>query len=240
MQKILGYMRKAIQEFELLNSGDVVAVGVSGGKDSLVLLEGLVRLRKFIGIDYNVIGVTIDPQFGGMPGNYDEIEKLCGKEGIEYHVVSTHIGEVVFDIRKEENPCSLCARMRRGAICGAAEELGCNKIALGHNFNDCVETFIMNLFNEGRIGCFSPITSISEKMDIIRPLVLAPEKDIKKAAFRNNLPVSKSLCPADGNTNRQKTKEFIRQMDRQNKGFSDRIFGAMRRGNIDGWGGKNF
>ncbi|MCI8776777.1 MAG: tRNA 2-thiocytidine biosynthesis protein TtcA [Oscillospiraceae bacterium] len=238
MQKILGYMRKAIQEFELISDGDVIAVGISGGKDSLVLAQGLYALRKFIGINYNIIGITIDPQFEGKKGNYGAVADMFNKIQIDYHIISTQIGEIVFEKRKEDNPCSLCSRMRRGALCQAAEDLGCNKIALGHNFNDSVETFIMNLFNEGRIGCFSPLTEISDKLTIIRPLVLAPEREVKKAAVKNNFPVVKSVCPADGHTNREHTKEFIRNMEKESKGFSDRIMGAMRRSNIDGWGGK--
>lgn len=238
MQKILGYMRKAIQEFELISDGDVIAVGISGGKDSLVLAQGLCALRKFIGIDYKAIGITIDSQFNGVKGNYSAVAEMFNRMEIDYHIISTQIGEIVFEERKEDNPCSLCSRMRRGALCQAAEDLGCNKIALGHNFNDSVETFIMNLFNEGRIGCFSPLTELSEKLSIIRPLVLAPEKEIKKAAIKNNFPVVKSMCPADGHTNRERTKEFIRKMDKENKGFSDRIMGAMRRSDIDGWRGK--
>ncbi|MGN0614432.1 MAG: tRNA 2-thiocytidine biosynthesis TtcA family protein [Porcipelethomonas sp.] len=241
MQKMLGYMRKAIQEFDLISDGDVVAVGVSGGKDSLVLLRGLALLKRFIGIDYNLVCITVDPQFGGIPGDYIPIENICAELGIECHIIRTHIGEIVFDIRKESNPCSLCARMRRGALHDACKEYGCNKLALGHHFNDAVETFVMNLFNEGRIGCFSPKSHLLEKdITLIRPMVLAPEREIKKAALKNDLNIVKSKCPADGHTNREKTKQFIAQMDKENPGFSDRLFGAMRRADIDGWGGKSW
>lgn len=241
MQKMLGYMRKAIQEFELISDGDVIAVGVSGGKDSLVLLKGLALLRRFIGIDYRLVCVTLDPQFNGVQGDYTPIENMCSELDIECHVIRTHIGEIVFDVRKEENPCSLCARMRRGALHDAAIEYGCNKIALGHHFNDAVETFVMNLFNEGRIGCFSPKSYLSRKqLTLIRPMVFAPEKEVRKAANKNELKIIKSKCPADGHTNREKTKNFISMMDKENNGFSDRLFGAMRRANIDGWGGKDW
>lgn len=235
MQKILGHMRKAIQEYRLISDGDCICVGVSGGKDSLVMLNGLVLLKRFIGIDYNITALTIDPQFSGKEGDYTAVEAFCKTLGVDYNIVRTHIGEIVFDVRKEENPCSLCARMRRGALYDAAEKLGCNKIALGHNYDDVVETFIMNLFTEGRIGCFSPSTYLEDReIHIIRPLVLAPERAIRKAA--RDLPVQKSVCPADGHTNRQKTKKFIAGMERQEHGFKDRIFGAMRRAGIDGWG----
>ena len=156
MQKILGYMRKAIQEFDLIENGDRIAVGVSGGKDSLVLLKGLVLLRRFIGIDYTVTAISLDPHFNGEKGNYEPVAELCRELGVEYVLIDTHIGEIVFDVRKEEHPCSLCARMRRGALHDAAIANGCNKLALGHNFNDVVETFVMNLTIEGRLGCFSP------------------------------------------------------------------------------------
>lgn len=241
MQKLLGYMRKAIQEFDMISDGDVIAVGVSGGKDSLVLLNGLVLLRRFIGIDYRIVSITLDPQFCGIPGNYQPIADLCHELDVECHIIPTHIGEIVFDVRKEPNPCSLCARMRRGALHDAAKEYGCNKIALGHHFNDAVETFIMNLFNEGRIGCFSPVSYLSRKdITLIRPMVFAPEKEVRKAALKNELNIVKSKCPADGHTNREVTKNFIAEMDKKSRGFSDRIFGAMRRSGIDGWGGVNF
>lgn len=241
MQKILGYMRKAIQEYDLIHDGDIICVGVSGGKDSLVLLNGLILLRRFIGINYELKAVTLDPGFGGVRGDYSPVAELCKFYGIEYHVIHTQIGEIVFDVRQETNPCSLCARMRRGALHDAAVSLGCNKIALGHNYDDAVETFVMNLFNEGRIGCFSPISYLSRKqLYLIRPLVFAPEREIRKASEKNGLPIVKSKCPADGKTNRQSTKEFIAEMERANHGFKDRLFGAMKRGNIDGWGGVNY
>ena len=235
MQKILGYMRKAIQQYDLIRDGDHICVAVSGGKYSLVMLNGLVMLKNFIGIDYQITALTIDPQFSGKEGNYSCIADFCENIGVNYHVEKTHIGEIVFDIRQENNPCSLCARMRRGALYNSATELGCNKISLGHNYDDVVETFIMNLFTEGRIGCFSPATYLEDReIHIIRPLVLAPERAVKKAS--KNLPVVKSVCPADGHTNRQKTKLFIAEMERQEHGFKDRIFGAMQRSGIDGWG----
>ncbi|MGN0642890.1 MAG: tRNA 2-thiocytidine biosynthesis TtcA family protein [Huintestinicola sp.] len=241
MQKMLGYMRRAIQEYDMLADGDKVAVGVSGGKDSMVLLNGLILLRRFIGIDYTLCAVTLDPRFGGTDGDYSAVAELCESTGTEFHLIPTHIGEIVFDIRKEENPCSLCSRMRRGALHDAAKEYGCNKIALGHHYNDAVETFIMNLFTEGRIGCFSPVSYLSRKdLTLIRPMVFAPEKEIRRAAERNGLSVVKSKCPADGHTNRERTKQFIADMERQDKGFTDRLFGAMRRAGIDGWAGKEF
>lgn len=240
MQKILGYMRKAIQEFDLIQDGDKIAVGVSGGKDSLALLLGLIGLRKFIGIDYGLTAVTLDPMFGGVEGDYSAVARLCEENGIEYILERTKIGEIVFDIRREEHPCSLCARMRRGALHDAAKKAGCNKVALGHHYNDAVETFMMNLFIEGRIGCFSPKSYLSRKdLWLIRPLVFAPESAIKSAIRRNNIEVVKSVCPADGVTKREEMKEFLRQREYEDKGFTDRLFGAMRRAGINGWGYRN-
>ncbi len=237
MQKILGHMRKAIQQYSMISDGDRIAAGVSGGKDSVALLVGLARLRSFIGISYDVLALTIDPAFDGVPGDYSAVTALCGELGIRHVIVPTQIGEIVFDARKEPNPCSLCSRMRRGALTNAAAELGCNKIALGHSFDDTVETFLMNLFTEGRIGCYSPVTDLEDKeIKIIRPLVLSEEHEIRRAVKRCGLPVVKSACPADGHTNRQKTKELIAQLERSDRGFRDRIFGAMIRGDIDGWG----
>ena len=238
MQKILGHMRKAIQEYGLISDGDRILVGVSGGKDSLVLLQGLILLRRFIGIDYDVKAATIDMGFRDRKADFSAVSELCKRQGVEYSIISTQIGEIVFDVRREPSPCSLCARMRRGALHDAAISLGCNKVALGHNYDDAVETFIMNLFTEGRIGCFSPSTYLTNKdITVIRPLVLAPEKEVRRAARRNELPVVKSVCPADGHTNREKTKVFLAEMERSDHGFKDRLFGAMRRADIDGWGG---
>ncbi len=236
MQKILGYMRKAVQDYNMIQPGDKIAVGVSGGKDSVALLVGLARLRRFLGVPYEVFAVTLDPQFGGIPGDYSALEVLCRELEIPWTLKLTQIGQVVFEQRRETNPCSLCAKMRRGALHDTAIELGCNKIALGHHADDAVETFVMNLFNEGRIGCFSPVTYLSRKdITMIRPLVYAPEWEITKAVRRNGLPVVKSSCPNDGFSTRQWTKEWILQMNREHPGLKDRLFGAMRRGNVDGW-----
>lgn len=237
MQKMLGYMRKAIHEFDLIKNGDRIAVGVSGGKDSLVLLKGLVLLRRFIGIDYEVVALTLDPGFNDEWTDFTPIQNLCDELGVEYYVERSPVWKIVFDIRKETHPCSLCAKMRRGALHDLAKEHGCNKIALGHNFDDVVETFVMNLFIEGRIGCFAPKSYLSRKdLYMIRPLVLAPEREVKKATVKNELPVIKSKCPADGNTVRERTKQWLRERERADNGFSLRLFGAMRRAGIDGWG----
>lgn len=237
MQDILGYMRKAITDYHMIEDGDTIAVGVSGGKDSVVLLAGLARLQRFIGISYTLVAITLDPGFGGHQEDYSPIAKLCEQYGIQYVIKRTGMGEIIFDIRKEKNPCSLCARMRRGALHDTAKEYGCNKIALGHHFDDAVETFFMNLFQEGRIGCFSPVSYLSRKdLTMIRPLVFASEREIRNAATREHLPIVKSKCPVDGVTNRQKTKEWLVQMEQEYPGLRKRVFGAMKRANIDGWG----
>lgn len=243
MQRILGYMRKAVEEFDMIQNGDRIIIGVSGGKDSLMTLIGLSELRRFIGIDYEIVGVTIDPCFGGEPGDYSSVERICAERGIEYHIIPTDIAEVVFDLRKEPNPCSLCAKMRRGALHNTANSMGCNKLALGHNLDDAVETFMMNLTREGRVGCFAPVSYIGRrKISVIRPLVLAPEKEVMQAARQIGLSgdIVKSKCPEDGHTARQEMKELLREMEKTNRGVTNRIFGAMRRSKVDGWAGKEF
>ena len=230
MQKILGHMRKAIQQYHMLSSGDKVAVGVSGGKDSLVMLMALVQISKILDIDCEITAVSVDPNFGGTAADFSEISGYCRELGIEHQIILTHIGEIVFDIRKEKSPCSLCARMRRGALNNYAADNNFTKLALGHNLDDAVETFLMNLLTEGRIGCFSPVTLLEDKnISIIRPLVLAPEKDVRRAAKNLDLPILKLNCPADGTTNRQHTKELISKLERENHGSKMRIFGAMQR-----------
>lgn len=236
MQKILGYMRKAVQDFDLIQNGDKIAVGVSGGKDSLVLLNGLVLLRRFIGIEYDVVAVTMDPCFNGVENDYSAVRKLCDDLGVEYVLERTNIGEVVFNIRKETHPCSLCAKMRRGALHEAAKQNGCNKLALGHNMDDAIETFMMNLFVEGRIGVYAPKSYLSRRdLTVIRPLGLAPEKEVRAAARRSGISIVKSKCPVDGHTKREEMKNILREQEKIDNGIKDRIFGAMRRFDLDGW-----
>ena len=236
MQKILGLVRKVCEGYNMIESGDKIAIGVSGGKDSVVLLMALSLMRKFYPVNYQVVAITLDPCFGGISTDYSQITDLCTKLDVEYKIIPTQIGEIIFDVRKEENPCSLCARMRRGALHDAAKELGCNKIALGHHGDDALETFTMNLFTEGRIGCFSPVTYLSRKdITMIRPMILAEEYMIKSAVKRNGLPVVKSKCPADGYTNRQRVKDLLWELEQKDKGLRNRMFGALQRSGIDGW-----
>ena len=239
MQKILSYVRRACQEFDLIQSGDKIAVGVSGGKDSLVLLAALAQMRQFSEFDYSLHAITMDPRFFGEDGDFSSVERFCKKLDVPFTLIKTDIYEVVFDIRKEKNPCSLCAKMRRGALHSAAVEAGCNKIALAHSFDDAVETFMMNLFKEGRIGCFSPKSYLSRRnLTLIRPLVFVPESAVISCATQNNFEIVKSPCPIDKSTYRQATKEFLQQKEREDKGFKLRLFTALRKSNIDGWGYK--
>ena len=236
MQRILGLSRKAIQMYDMIADGDRIAVGVSGGKDSLILLQSLALLRRFIGIDYELVAISIDMGHVKVRTDFSAIGKMCDALEVPYVVKPTEIGPIVFDMRQEKNPCSLCARMRRGSLHDAAKANGCNKLALGHHKDDAVETFFMNLFSEGRLGCFQPVTYLSRKdMTVIRPLVLASEGEISAAARRLGLPIVKSKCPVDGHTNREKTKQYVRDMEHRDHGFRDRIFGAMQRAHLDGF-----
>lgn len=234
VQRLQGLVRKAIGEYDMIRPGDRIAVGVSGGKDSVALLAALAQLRYYIEIPFEVTAITLD--MGFSPTDWSPVEELCRRYEIPYIVKKTDIGPIIFEERQETNPCSLCARMRRGALHDAAKEAGCGKIALGHHMDDAIETFFMNLFNEGRIGCFSPVTYLSRKdLWMIRPLVFAQEFEIRRAVQRGNLPVVKSKCPADGVTNRQHMKEWIAGQQKDDPGFKRRIFGALRRSGIDGW-----
>lgn len=236
MQQILGMMRKAITDYKMIENGDRVLVGISGGKDSVLLFTGLARLQKFMDIQFDLVGVTLDPCFPGSSMDYSPIRQLADALGAKYEVRPTDIGYVVFEARQESNPCSLCARMRRGAMHDIAKELGCNKVALGHHADDAVETFMMNLFNEGRVGCFSPVTYMSRKdITVIRPLIYATEKDVMHAVRVNALPIVKSKCPADKKTNRQSTKEYLESLEKDMPGVTKRIYGAIQRGHISNW-----
>ena len=240
MQKILGYVRKAVQQYGLIQDGDSIAVAVSGGKDSLVLLKALAEYRRFSPEKYDLTAITADPRFNGTEADYSAVKALCDGLGILYIIEPTDIAKIVFDIRKEQNPCSLCAKLRRGALHGCAKAHGCNKLALGHNNDDVIETFIMNLFQTGSISCFSPKSYLTDRdITVIRPLCLAPEKQVISAAKRNALNIVKSPCPADKHTKRQETKEWLDGMERTDKGFKLRIFGAMQRADISGWGINN-
>lgn len=228
MQKILGYMRKAINKYSMIENGDKIGVGISGGKDSVTLLLGLIKLRKFINIDFDIVALTLDLMLNNSPADYSEIKKICDENNIKYVIEKTNIGPIVFDIRQEKNPCSLCARMRRGALHDLAKKEGCNKIALGHNSDDWIETFFMNLFNEGRVGTFSPVTYLSIKdLYMIRPLILTPEKLIKNTVSKLNIPIVKNKCPADGHSNREWTKNYIAELEKDIPNIKKKLLSAI-------------
>ena len=234
IKRVLSYTRRAVDDYEMIREGDKIAVGVSAGKDSLTLLCALAALRRFYPKKFELCAITVDMGFDGA--DFSAIRALCDKLEVPYTVVPTEISKIIFDVRKEKNPCSLCAKMRRGALHTAAKELGCNTVALGHHFDDVVETFMLNLFFEGRLGCFQPVTYLS-RMDIrlIRPMIYMPEKDVRYFAKNAELPVMSSPCPADGNTQREEMKQLLAKLDRENKGLRYRIFGAIQRGEIDGF-----
>ena len=238
-QRLCGLMRKAIVQYDMLQDGDKVCVGVSGGKDSVALTLALAQLQKYIDIKFDLVAVTLDPQFYSKPTDYSRLEELFRERGIEYVIKRTDIGPIIFDQRKEENPCSLCARMRRGALHDVAKELGCNKIALGHHLDDAIETFYMNLWNEGRIGTFSPVTYLSRKdVTMIRPMALAVESDVVAAVNQMKMPIVKSACPADGVTNRQNMKDFITEKCKTDPSFRAKSLNAFQKKDLDGWGPK--
>ena len=234
LQRILSQVRRAAEDYDMIQEGDKICVGVSAGKDSLTLLVALAELRRFYPKHFSLCAVTVDLGFPGA--DYGEIAELCRRLNVEYRIVPTEIGKIVFDIRKESNPCSLCAKMRRGALHAAAKEMGCTSVALGHHFDDTVETFILNLFYEGRIGCFSPVTYLSNTgIYLIRPMLYVPEKQIRYFATAASLPVVESKCPANGNTERENMKQLLRTLEREHKGLKHRIFGAIERGEVDGF-----
>ena len=234
IKRVLSYVRRGVDDYNMIEEGDRIAVGVSAGKDSLTLLCAMADLRRFYPKKFELCAVTVDMGFDGA--DFSAIKALCDELGVEYHIVPTQISKVIFDVRKEKNPCSLCAKMRRGALYGYAREIGFNKVALGHHFDDVVETFMLNLFYEGRLGCFQPVTYLSNTgITLIRPMIYMPEKDVRYFASKSYLPVVKSPCPADGNTEREEMKKLLATLERENKGLRYRIFGAIQRGEIDGF-----
>ena len=234
MKRLLSFVRRAVDDYNMIEENDRIAVGVSGGKDSLVLLEVLAEMQRFYPKKYEIVAITVD--MGFKDSDYSEIEEFCRRLNVEYRIVKTEIAKIIFDVRHESNPCSLCAKMRRGSLHATAQELSCNKVALGHHYDDAIETFMMNLFFEGRLGCFSPVTYLSNrKIKLIRPLIYAQEKDVSYFARRRTLPVAESLCPEDRATERENMKNLLAELERGNKGLKHRIFTAMCRGEIDGF-----
>lgn len=235
MKRILSAVRRAVDDYGMIEDGDRIAVGVSAGKDSLTLVAALAALRRFYPKRFELGAVTVDMGFE-PPCDFSAVREFCEGLDVPYHVVPTEIAKIVFDVRKEKNPCGLCAKMRRGALHDECVRLGYGKLALGHHFDDVVDTFMLNLFYEGRLGSFSPVTFYEDKgFVMIRPLIYAPEKDIKYYVRHNPLPVVKSPCPADKRTERESMKRLLSELERNNKGLRHRIFGALQRSGIDGY-----
>ncbi|MBP3436285.1 MAG: tRNA 2-thiocytidine(32) synthetase TtcA [Clostridia bacterium] len=234
LQRILSFVRRAVDDYNMIEENDTIAVGISGGKDSVTLLSALAAMRRFYPVPYNLVAVTVD--MGFKDSDFSPLEAYCGELGVPYKVVKTDIAEIIFDVRKEPNPCSLCAKMRRGVLHQAAKECGANRVALGHHYDDVVDTFMLNLFFEGRIGCFSPVSYLSRAdLHLIRPLLYTPEKDIMYYVKRANIPVLASKCPEDHATERENMKRLLADLERNNKGLRHRIFGAICRGEVDGF-----
>ena len=226
LQQIMSPIRRAIDDYQMIEDGDKIAVGVSGGKDSITLLSGLVGLKRFYPKKFDVVAITIDT---GL--DFDEVERKNLTEyikslGIEYKVVKTQIAEVVFDVRKEENPCSLCANMRRGALNSAAKECGCNKVALGHHGDDLIETFLLSLMYEGRLSTFHPVTTLSRiGLSVIRPMIYMREKDV--ASFSKDKPILHNPCPADKHTKREYMKDLLKTVRKDIPFVQDNMLNAL-------------
>lgn len=224
MQKVLSTMRKAIEKYKLIQDGDKIAIGVSGGKDSLVLLKALNDFKKFGLYKFDIVAVTIDIYSGEV--DYSNLKKFCDEIGVELYIEKTDIKHIVFDIRKESNPCSLCAKMRRGALNSVCNKLGCNKLALAHHLQDVVTTFFMSLFYEGRLSTMLPISYMSKtNITLIRPLYLTDESKIIHAS--RNMPILKSKCPANDNSKRKEIKELVARLEKETPLSKKRIEHAI-------------
>jgi len=233
MQKLMGLVRRCVEDYHMIQNGDRIAVGVSGGKDSLVLLRLLAALREYNSNPFELEAITIDM---GLGMDFSGIGKMCQELNVPYTIVKTEIGPIIFDYRKEKNPCSMCAKMRRGALNQALLDRGLNKLALGHHYDDAVETFVMNLIYEGRIGCFQPVTNLDRTGIIqIRPMLYVNEKSADNFAKRMALPVVENRCPADKHTKREEVKELVYELSGKYPDFKDRIFGAMQRLPLTEW-----
>lgn len=233
MQKLMGLVRRCVEDYQMIAPGDRIAVGVSGGKDSLALLALLAGLRGYYTNPFTLEAVTIDM---GLGMDFSQIAALCEKLDVRYTQVHTEIGPIIFDYRKEKNPCSMCAKMRRGALNNAILELGCNKVALGHHYDDAVETFVMSLLFEGRISCFQPVTYLDKTgVTQIRPMLYIPEKTLDNFTGRMELPVLVNRCPADKHTKREEVKELVYNLSATYPDLKERIFGAMQRFPLPAW-----
>ena len=234
MQRMLSLFRSCVDDYQMIESGDRIAVGVSGGKDSLTLLVLLAELRKFYPRPFDLEAFSVDMGLGGM--DFAPVAALCGKLEVPFHRIETQIGPVLFQYRKEKNPCSLCAKMRRGALGKAVTEAGIRKIALGHHRDDAVETFLLSLVYEGRISCFEPVTYLDRTgVTQIRPMLYLSEQAVSHFAEKYQLPVVRNTCPADKHTKREEIKDLVYELNGRYPGLKDRVFGAMQRYPLHKW-----
>jgi len=234
LNEFTGTVRRAVDDYNMIEEGDKIAVGVSGGKDSMILLLALWHLRRFYPKPFELEAITIELGFEGM--DFTPVKELCAKLEIPYTCLKTDIKEIVFDVRKEENPCSLCAKMRRGALNDAIRERGISKLALGHHFDDAVETFMMSLLFEGRISCFRPVTFLDRSgVTQIRPLVYAGEQKISNLANQLQVPVVENPCPQDKGSKRYEIKQLLKTMCENYPDMKSKVFGAMQRMPLPGW-----
>ena len=237
MQKILSLLRRCVEDYDMISPGERVAVGVSGGKDSLTLLAALARLARFYPGGFSVEAFSVDLGIPGM--DLSPLADYCRDLGVPFHRIPTQMYHVIFETRREKNPCALCAKMRRGSLHTALQEAGIHKVALGHHYDDAVETFFLSLFYEGRLSCFQPVTYL-DRTDItqIRPLLYVSEAMIRDAATRLHLPVHHNPCPADGHTKRQEVKELIAGLERQYPKLKEYVFASMQRLPLGEWAPK--
>ena len=234
MQHILGQVRRCVEDYHMIEAGDKVAVGVSGGKDSLLTLTALARLRDFYPLPFQVEAITLETGTPGM--SFDAVAELCRELEVPYTRIHVPVYQIVFEERKEKNPCSLCAKLRRGSLNTALTERGIHKIALGHHYDDAIETLLMNLLFEGRIGCFQPVTYLDRTgITQIRPLLYCQEADIRRMAAKLCLPVVKNTCPMDGHSRRQEVKELIASLEERYPDLKKKLFGAVQRYPLYGW-----
>ena len=234
LQQLLSYTRKAVDEYQMIEDGDHIAVGISGGKDSLTLLYALHGLKRFYPKKFELSAITVN--LGYEKFDVAPLRALCEELGVPYKVVDTDIAHILFEERKESNPCSLCAKMRKGALNDAVKEMGCNKVAYAHHKDDIIETMLLSLLFEGRFHSFSPKTYL-DRMDltVIRPMMYVDEIDVIGFQHKYNLPVAKSRCPIDGFTKREYAKDLVKQLNHEHPGARNRMFTAILNGNIDGW-----
>lgn len=226
MQRVLSFVRRAVEDYHMIEDGDRIAVGVSGGKDSVTLALALHALKRFYPKQFEIVPITLSMGFENM--DFTPLVSYFEGEGLPLYVQETNIAEILFDIRKEKNPCSLCAKLRRGALHDAALAHGCNKVALGHHNDDVLETFILSLFYEGRLHCFSPVTYLDrKKIHLIRPMIYMTEQDVLGFIHRHGAPIVKNPCPADGFTKRQYAKDLLSDLCRENRGLKERMFTAL-------------